>query len=560
MAQRSGLFDSTEIVETIDGYPRGNRAETADFFAKYFSNFISNGIFAKPSTNFMVLSKSGMTVTVKAGSCFINGYMAWDSEDEDHTFAKDTTAHNYYLVQRMYLPDGTITKTWLTDPDMSSVPIRTATTYDLVLAKINVPGNTSEVTDSMITDYRFDTDMCGIVHGVVEQLDTSDIAHQLNSAAEEFIAAAETSLVTWQGTFDQWFNAVKGQLSGDAATALEANKTARTYAVCETAAGTSAKTAALDGYYLAPGQTVYVRFINSVPGGATLNVNGTGDIPMYNRGQAITGADIPAGATAALVYSGERYDLLNAVVSAAGVKYATASGTSAVVVNTPDGLPVQLKDGDRFSVGFTNEVAAGATLNINGIGAYPIIDNYTGAAIVKGDIPADYIGDIMFEDGKFLLLNAESFTPKNENIMQFVNGIASTLGGDTVSLDGKVKIETGTYTGNGSHSRSVTTGISPKLFIVVDTDTANYNAAVIVTPSGAFGVCMYYASGLGSATQYIYLNTNTCSGSITDKTISWTITSTNVFDISTAKAKTITDYSMSCNRKNATYSFVAIGY
>lgn len=406
MAQRSGLFDSTEIVETIDGYPRGNRAETADFFAKYFSNFISNGIFAKPSTNFMVLSKSGMTVTVKAGSCFINGYMAWDSEDEDHTFAKDTTAHNYYLVQRMYLPDGTITKTWLTDPDMSSVPIRTATTYDLVLAKINVPGNTSEVTDSMITDYRFDTDMCGIVHGVVEQLDTSDIAHQLNSAAEEFIAAAETSLVTWQGTFDQWFNAVKGQLSGDAATALEANKTARTYAVCETAAGTSAKTAALDGYYLAPGQTVYVRFINSVPGGATLNVNGTGDIPMYNRGQAITGADIPAGATAALVYSGERYDLLNAVVSAAGVKYATASGTSAVVVNTPDGLPVQLKDGDRFSVGFTNEVAAKATLNINGIGAYPIIDNYTGAAIVKGDIPADYIGDIMFEDGKFLLLNA----------------------------------------------------------------------------------------------------------------------------------------------------------
>ena len=406
MAQRYGLFDSTEIIETIDGYPRGNRAETADFFAKYFSNFISNGIFAKPSTNFMVLSKSGMTVTVKAGSCFINGYMAWDSEDEDHTFTKDTTAHNYYLVQRMYLPDGTITKTWLTDPDMSSVPIRTATTYDLVLASVNVPGNTSEVTDSMITDYRFNTDMCGIVHGLIEQLDTSDIAHQLNSAAEEFIAAAETSLVTWQGAFDQWFNAVKGQLSGDAATALEANKTARTYAVCETAADTAAKTAALEGYYLAPGQTVYVRFINSVSGGATLNVNGTGDIPMYNRGQAITGADIPAGATAALVYNGERYDLLNAVVSAAGVKYVTASGTSAVVVNTPDGQPNRLEDGDRFSVGFTNEVAANATLNINGIGAYPIIDNYTGEAIVLGDISAGYVGDIMYENGRFVLLNA----------------------------------------------------------------------------------------------------------------------------------------------------------
>ena len=406
MAQRSGLFDSTEIVETIDGYPRGNRAETADFFAKYFSNFISNGVFANPSTNFKVMAQSGLTVVVRPGVCFINGYMAWDTAEETHTFAAASEQQDWYFVQRMYLPDGTITKTWVQDNTGTVLPVRTATTYDLVLAMVRLPAGASNITDSMITDYRYDNSRCGIVHAAVDHIDTTELATQLNRAAEEFINAAETSLVTWQGTFDQWFNAVKGQLSGDAATALEANKTARTYAVCETAADTSAKTAALDGYYLAPGQTVYVRFINSVQGGATLNVNGTGDIPMYNRGQAITGADIPAGATAALVYNGERYDLLNAVVSAAGVKYVTASGTSAVVVNTPDGLPVKLDDGDRFSVGFTNEVAAKATLNINGIGAYPIIDNYTGAAIVKGDIPADYIGDIMFEDGKFLLLNA----------------------------------------------------------------------------------------------------------------------------------------------------------
>lgn len=406
MAQRSGLFDSTEIVETIDGYPRGNRAETADFFAKYFSSFISNGVFANPSTNFKVMAQSGLTVVVRPGVCFINGYMAWDTAEETHTFATASEQQDWYFVQRMYLPDGTITKTWVQDNSGTVLPVRTATTYDLVLAMVRLPAGAANITDSMITDYRYDNSRCGIVHAAVDHIDTTELATQLNRAAEEFIAAAETSLVTWQGTFDQWFNAVKGQLSGDAATALEANKTARTYAVCETAAETSAKTAALEGYYLAPGQTVYVRFINSVPGGATLNLNGTGDILMYNRGQAITGADIPAGATAALVYNGERYDLLNAVVSAAGVKYVTASGTSAVVVNTPDGLPVQLKDGDRFSVGFTNEVAAKATLNINGIGAYPIIDNYTGAAIVKGDIPADYIGDIMFEDGKFLLLNA----------------------------------------------------------------------------------------------------------------------------------------------------------
>lgn len=405
MAQRSGLFDSTEIVQDVNGYPKGNRAETADFFAKYFSNFVSNGVFARPSTNFQVMAKSGMTVTIKAGCCFINGYMAFDNSDEEHTFVKDSSAHNYYFIQRMYLPDGTITKTWLTDPDETELPVRTATTYDLVIAKVTISANVSAVTDSMITDYRYDTSKCGIVTGIIEQLDTSTLATQLNAAAQEFITAAENSLTTWQGTFDQWFNAVKDQLSGDAATALEANKSARAYTVCSTAEATTAKTADLDGYYLAPGQTVYVKFANAVPASATLNINGSGATAIYKNGKPIVAGDIPAGTIAALVYNGSTYDLLNAAVSSAGVIYAEAAGTSAVIASTATGSPSKIEAGDRFSIHFENEVSAGGTLNLNGTGAKPIINNYTASAIVQGDIPADYIGDIMFDGTNFVLLN-----------------------------------------------------------------------------------------------------------------------------------------------------------
>ena len=405
MAQRSGLFDSTEIVQDVNGYPKGNRAETADFFAKYFSNFVSNGVFARPSTNFQVMAKSGMTVTIKAGCCFINGYMAFDNSDEEHTFVKDSSAHNYYFIQRMYLPDGTITKTWLTDPDETELPVRTATTYDLVIAKVTISANVSAVTDSMITDYRYDTSKCGIVTGIIEQLDTSTLATQLNAAAQEFITAAENSLTTWQGTFDQWFEAVKNQLSGDAATALEANKSARAYTVCSTAEATTAKTAELDGYYLAPGQTLYVKFANAVPASATLNINGSGATAIYKNGQPIVAGDIPAGTIAALVYNGSTYDLLNAAVSSAGVIYAEAAGTSAVIVSTATGLPSTIEAGDRFSIHFENEVSAGGTLNLNGIGAKPIINNYTASAIVQGDIPADYIGDIIYDGANFVLLN-----------------------------------------------------------------------------------------------------------------------------------------------------------
>jgi hypothetical protein len=169
MAQRSGLFDSTEIVETIDGYPKGNRAETADFFAKYFSNFISNGIFAKPSTNFQVVSAGGMNVVVKAGCCFINGYMAWDSEDEVHTIPTSSSSHTYWCVQRAHLiGGGEISKTWLADNDASDVPRRTETYYDLVLGKIEVPANVTAITDNMITDYRYNKDYCGVVQNVLD--------------------------------------------------------------------------------------------------------------------------------------------------------------------------------------------------------------------------------------------------------------------------------------------------------------------------------------------------------------------------------------------------------
>lgn len=406
MAQRSGLFDSTEIVETIEGYPKGNRAETADFFAKYFSNFISNGVFAKPTTNFQVTASGGMTVNIKPGSCFINGYMAWDEENESHEFPTDTARHDYYFIQRLYLPDGAITKMWLTDPDVTSIPVRTATTHDLIIAMVRVPANGREITDSMITDYRFDTDKCGIVHGVIDQLDTSDIALQLNTAVQEYITAAENSLVTWQGSFDQWFEAVKNQLSGDAATALEANKVARAYTVEGSAEDVVNRTAILAGYYLAEGQTVYVRFVNAVPAGATLNVNNTGNVPIYNGDEPISKVDIPADTVAAMLYTGDKYILLNPAVSASGVTYITASGSSAVVANTESGAPAVINTGDRFSVLCGDEVSANATLNINGTGAHSLLNNYTGAPIVSGDIPAGYTADIVFDGTNYILLNA----------------------------------------------------------------------------------------------------------------------------------------------------------
>ena len=170
MAQRSGLFDSTEIVTEVGGYPKGNRAETADFFARYFSQFIGNGIFAKPTTNFQVMQDNGMTVVIKPGSCFIEGYFAFDDEPEYKTFATDTASHTYYFVQRAHIvAGGEIQKVWLTDPDETELPLRNGAYHDLVIARIDVPAGATAITDNMITDYRYDETMCGVVQNVLDQ-------------------------------------------------------------------------------------------------------------------------------------------------------------------------------------------------------------------------------------------------------------------------------------------------------------------------------------------------------------------------------------------------------
>jgi hypothetical protein len=187
MAIRSGLFDSTEVVEEISGFPRGDKAQTADFFAAYFSSFISNGIYITPATSFQVLPQSGLTVRVRPGRCFINGYFAIDDEAEDKTFPQDSAAHEYWLVLRLDLADGSIKKVWITDPSPGALPVRNAVIYDLAVARVSVGAGVSTITDGMITDLRADPAYCGrvksLVDGIGQNVEYADVAGNLAESA-----------------------------------------------------------------------------------------------------------------------------------------------------------------------------------------------------------------------------------------------------------------------------------------------------------------------------------------------------------------------------------------
>lgn len=162
MSLRCGLFDSTEIVQTVDGYPQGNKAETADFFAHALAGLSGNGIPPTPADAFKVTANGSMAVSVAPGYCYINGYHAWDDETTALTIPNASAARSVYVSMRLNLLNGEITL--ISDTAFT----RAESIYDLALARIDIPANSAAITANMVTDLRGNSNYCGILQKITD--------------------------------------------------------------------------------------------------------------------------------------------------------------------------------------------------------------------------------------------------------------------------------------------------------------------------------------------------------------------------------------------------------
>jgi len=87
------------------------------------------------------------------------------------------------------------------------------------------------------------------------------------------------------------------------------------YGTCTTSASTVAKVVTLSNYALVTNGIVAIKFTNSVPASATMNINGKGAKPIYYKGVAIISGIINAGSTATFIYNGSQYHLLAVDIS-----------------------------------------------------------------------------------------------------------------------------------------------------------------------------------------------------------------------------------------------------
>lgn len=160
--QISGFFDSTRVIETVEGFPRGDKAVDAGFVADFVSTFFSDGVARDYGDAFRVTADgaSGGVVSVGSGRCLIRGRFAYDGSPETLDIGFSESDRTVIIAQRLDVTtavNAAITKTVITA--VTDVPVSTNTVQDIWLARVVIPGGTVNITQSMITDLR-GTEFC----------------------------------------------------------------------------------------------------------------------------------------------------------------------------------------------------------------------------------------------------------------------------------------------------------------------------------------------------------------------------------------------------------------
>ena len=186
-----------------------DRVYLAEDLAAYFASFVGTGIYASSTDNLKVYPSSGMTIAVKAGKGWIKGYYYENDSDLLLTLdnADGAQARVDSVVLRLDLTNRYmrvfVKKGVVAGNPVAPALTRTADVYELQLATIFVKAGLIDITEVEITDSRFNDEVCGIVKGIIEEIDTSNLFNQ------------------YDAEFNSWFETVKGQLSGDAAGNLQ---------------------------------------------------------------------------------------------------------------------------------------------------------------------------------------------------------------------------------------------------------------------------------------------------------------------------------------------------
>lgn len=206
MAQECGFFNAQLVGEEYD------RVYLAEQFAAYFASFIGNGVFGSSMQQLEVTANNDMTTNVLSGQAWINGwwYRNTDVYTLSHSVADGILSRIDIVVLRwdhsardMYL--AVIEGTPSANPIKPPI-VRNANYYDLQLCEVSIPAGSIRITQAQITDTRLDNAVCGLVTGVVDQIDTTSLFTQFQTAFQEWKDNQQADYETWTASKQAAYN------------------------------------------------------------------------------------------------------------------------------------------------------------------------------------------------------------------------------------------------------------------------------------------------------------------------------------------------------------------
>ena len=196
-------FDSHVTYET-DGTPVYDRAISSEPLRNLLHKLFTDGILPDVSTNLQVVAGSGMNVVVKAGFAIVQGCLKL--EESDRTLALQASSAindridtvvlrlNSNDDQRycdLYIREGTPA----TNPTRPNL-VRSDSVYELGLADIFVSKTITSITQSKITDTRYEAKRCGVISSLSE-FDTTTIYNQVQADLVDFKDSEKADFMNW---------------------------------------------------------------------------------------------------------------------------------------------------------------------------------------------------------------------------------------------------------------------------------------------------------------------------------------------------------------------------
>ena len=172
---KSFPFDSMDVLNLESGKMEADRLYEAEIFRKYFSKFLSNGVYYGHYKNYgengmKVTANGGLNIKVNAGAGIIEGADFENEEDKIFTLERPASGNRVDRVvvkldktlavreTQLYIKSGT--------GETPATLQRDDNIYEICLAEVTVK-STSNIETADIIDKRLDKNLCGIVNSLI---------------------------------------------------------------------------------------------------------------------------------------------------------------------------------------------------------------------------------------------------------------------------------------------------------------------------------------------------------------------------------------------------------